>query len=67
MSNGAIAGKISGAGGGGFMMLLVPPERRLGLISSLNAAGGSAGPVHFTTRGVEGWTVAGDQAGSLGR
>ena len=60
MSHGAIAGKISGAGGGGFMMLLVPPERRLGLISSLNAAGGSAGPVHFTTRGVEGWTVVGD-------
>ncbi len=60
MANAAIAGKISGAGGGGFMMLLVPPERRLTLIAALNAAGGTAGMVHFTTRGAEGWTTQGD-------
>ncbi|MBC7634413.1 MAG: dehydrogenase [Acetobacteraceae bacterium] len=59
MENGAMAGKISGAGGGGFMMLIVPPEERLTLIAALNAAGGTAGPVHFTMRGVEGWTVQG--------
>ena len=59
MENGALAGKISGAGGGGFMMLIVPPEERLTLIAALNAAGGTAGPVHFTMRGAEGWNVQG--------
>jgi D-glycero-alpha-D-manno-heptose-7-phosphate kinase len=37
-ANGALAGKVSGAGGGGFLMF-VPPEDRLGLITALNAAG----------------------------
>jgi len=51
-ANGAIAGKISGAGGGGCLMFIVPPEERLGVIGALNAAGGTAGPVKLTDAGV---------------
>jgi D-glycero-alpha-D-manno-heptose-7-phosphate kinase len=57
MASGARAGKVSGAGGGGFMMFFVPPERRTPFIRAMNAAGGSAGPVHFTTVGIESWSV----------
>jgi D-glycero-alpha-D-manno-heptose-7-phosphate kinase len=56
-TNGALAGKVSGAGGGGFVMFIVHPEDRLGLIDALNAAGGSAGPVKFAERGCETWQV----------
>jgi D-glycero-alpha-D-manno-heptose-7-phosphate kinase len=56
-ANGALAGKVSGAGGGGFLMFIVDPEDRLGLIEALNAAGGVAGPVKFSERGCETWQV----------
>lgn len=55
--NGAIAGKVSGAGGGGFMMFMTPPEERLRLVSALNAVGGQASPVKFTDFGCETWQV----------
>ena len=54
-ANGAVAGKVSGAGGGGFVMFLVPPDARLAVIRGLNAAGADAGAVHLTTRGAESW------------
>ena len=56
-ANGALAGKVSGAGGGGFVMFIVDPEDRLDLLEALNAAGGVAGPVKFTERGCETWQV----------
>lgn len=52
---GALAGKVSGAGGGGFLMFVVRPEDRIRVISVLNANGGNASPVHFTSQGVESW------------
>ncbi len=55
--NGALAGKVSGAGGGGFVMFIVDPENRLALLDALNAAGGLAGPVKFAERGCETWQV----------
>jgi D-glycero-alpha-D-manno-heptose-7-phosphate kinase len=58
LANGALAGKISGAGGGGFLMFIVPPEDRLGLIAALNSEGGRAGPVKFSDRGCENWRTA---------
>jgi D-glycero-alpha-D-manno-heptose-7-phosphate kinase len=58
LKNGAIAGKISGAGGGGFMMLLAPPERRPLLGRKLTERGLTVLPVQFTHRGVEAWTAA---------
>ncbi len=56
-ANGAIGGKVSGAGGGGFMMFLVPPHRRIGVVRALNGAGGSASGVHLTGQGAESWVV----------
>ena len=56
-ANGALAGKVSGAGGGGFIMFIVNPEDRLELLNALNEAGGSAWPVKFTERGCETWQV----------
>ncbi len=56
-ANGALAGKVSGAGGGGFVMFIVDPENRLALLDALNAAGGVAGPVKFAERGCETWQV----------
>jgi D-glycero-alpha-D-manno-heptose-7-phosphate kinase len=53
--NGAIAGKVSGAGGGGFMMFVVPPEYRLDVVQALNGAGAMAGPVKFSDMGCESW------------
>jgi D-glycero-alpha-D-manno-heptose-7-phosphate kinase len=56
-ANGAIGGKVSGAGGGGFMMFIIPPHRRVGVVRALNAAGGNASGVHLTGRGAESWTI----------
>jgi D-glycero-alpha-D-manno-heptose-7-phosphate kinase len=58
---GAKAGKISGAGGGGFIMFLVEPEDRTKVVGDLNSAGGVAGPVHLTSRGVETWEQPGSE------
>ena len=55
MAAGATGGKVSGAGGGGFMMFMVPPGRRVAVIHALQAAGGTAGGVHFTSDGAESW------------
>ena len=35
MANGALGGKLCGAGGGGFLLTLVPPERRAGVQAAL--------------------------------
>lgn len=55
MANGALSGKVSGAGGGGFMFFLVPPENRFQLITALNEAGAQASPTKFTQEGCETW------------
>ncbi len=57
MANGALAGKISGAGGGGFLMFITSPEDRLGLLEALSAKGVSAAPVKFTDCGCETWRI----------
>jgi D-glycero-alpha-D-manno-heptose-7-phosphate kinase len=60
MQNGAVAGKISGAGGGGFLMFMTNPERRYKLIHALNqsAAGVLASSVHFAEGGSEAWATS---------
>lgn len=55
MRQGALGGKVSGAGGGGFLFFLVHPEHRYSLVSALNGAGAVATPVKFTERGCETW------------
>lgn len=56
-NNGAVAGKISGAGGGGFLMLMTNPEQRYRLVAALNENGAHASSVHFTEGGAEAWTT----------
>lgn len=56
LQNGAMAGKVSGAGGGGFMMFVSTPERRPGFVNALRCKGVQADPVHFTQNGCETWT-----------
>ncbi|WP_408873894.1 hypothetical protein [Gluconobacter roseus] len=55
MKDGAIGGKVSGAGGGGFMMFIVPPDRRVQVIRSLNTSGAQASGVHLVAEGAETW------------
>lgn len=55
MRNGAIAGKVSGAGGGGFIFFIVRPENRFRLLKALAREGAMSTPVKFTSRGCEAW------------
>lgn len=57
LENGALGGKVSGAGGGGFMFFLVQPDKRYKLIDVLRREGAFADPVNFTDIGVETWQV----------
>jgi D-glycero-alpha-D-manno-heptose-7-phosphate kinase len=54
-SNGAKAGKVSGAGGGGFMMFLVEPDLRPHLLRALRDAGGAPEIISFSNEGAEAW------------
>jgi D-glycero-alpha-D-manno-heptose-7-phosphate kinase len=56
LANGALAGKVSGAGGGGFLFFFVHPENRHRLITALSRAEARAGPVKFTEQGCETWS-----------
>jgi len=56
--NGAVAGKISGAGGGGFLMLMTDPEQRYRLITALSENGSQASSVQFTEGGAEAWATS---------
>tara|TARA_Y100001968_G_scaffold163546_1_gene149609 strand:+ start:6658 stop:7707 length:1050 start_codon:yes stop_codon:yes gene_type:complete len=55
LSNGAEAGKISGAGGGGFLIFFVPIEKRKNLIKSFSKYKGEFSNCVFTTKGCEAW------------
>ena len=57
MANGALGGKVSGAGGGGFMMFIVPPARRVAVIRALKAEGADASGVDLVREGAEVWTM----------
>ena len=56
--NGAISGKVSGAGGGGFMFFFVKPENKFYLTKQLNKLNGQVINFNFTKKGVENWTSA---------
>jgi D-glycero-alpha-D-manno-heptose-7-phosphate kinase len=57
ISNGAYAGKVSGAGGGGFMFFLVDPALRPKVVRALAAEGGDVMTCHFTQSGASSWRV----------
>lgn len=55
--DGALAGKVSGAGGGGFMMFFVPPEKRMDVVRALSRFEGQVSNCHFTKYGSQAWRV----------
>ncbi len=55
INNGALAGKISGAGGGGFFMFFVDPQNRSSLINALNRIEGKVQTFEFVENGALGW------------
>jgi len=55
IKNGALAGKISGAGGGGFFMFFVDPQNRSNLINALNTIDGKVQTFEFVKNGTIGW------------
>jgi D-glycero-alpha-D-manno-heptose-7-phosphate kinase len=57
LENGAIGGKISGAGGGGYIMFMTGSTNRIKLINTLNKLGGKVVNAHFTEKGVQTWTA----------
>ena len=57
IKEGALAGKVSGAGGGGFMWFIVDPEKKINVIDKLNEFGGFVSNCKFTEKGCESWTL----------
>lgn len=55
--NGAIGGKISGAGGGGFMMFLCQPNKEHNLVNKLESVGVRTEHVSFDFDGIQTWEV----------
>ena len=55
--NGAIGGKLLGAGGGGYFLFYVPPFRKNELIDSLEAAKLRVQPFRFESEGLRAWSV----------
>lgn len=58
LQEGALAGKVSGAGGGGFMWFFVPTEKRMEVIRTLTGFGGQVSNCHFTKHGTQAWRIA---------
>ena len=57
LNNGAISGKVSGAGGGGFMFFMVEPTKKLQLIRALNEQQGEVINFEFVKDGTKGWKI----------
>jgi D-glycero-alpha-D-manno-heptose-7-phosphate kinase len=56
-ANGAIGGKLLGAGGGGFFLFYASPYRKHQLITHLEALGLKICPFRFESQGLQAWTV----------
>lgn len=57
MKNGALGGKISGAGGGGFMMFFCEPDKEHNLSKKLEEIGVRTGHVSFDFDGLQTWEI----------
>ena len=57
IKNGALGGKISGAGGGGFMIFYCPGTTRYNVDDALKGFGGNVQPYSFTEKGILTWTL----------
>jgi D-glycero-alpha-D-manno-heptose-7-phosphate kinase len=56
-ANGALGGKLLGAGGGGFFLFYVPPFKKHELIRHLEASKLQVRPFRFEQDGLRAWTV----------
>ena len=56
-ANGAVAGKLLGAGGGGFFLFYVPAYQKHRLISHLQGLGLGVRPFRFESNGLQAWTA----------
>lgn len=59
-ANGAIGGKLLGAGGGGFFLFYVEPPKRFGVVSALHSAGYETRSIQLDRDGLQAWKVKGD-------
>lgn len=57
LNNGAIGGKISGAGGGGFMFFYCPGVTKVKVARAIEQLGGKVQPFKFTQQGLTTWTI----------
>ena len=57
MENGAIGGKLLGAGGGGFFLFYSQPIQRHKLSSYLESQGLKNVPFHFEKNGLKSWST----------
>ncbi len=57
IENGALGGKILGAGGGGFFLFYVPPFRKHQFITNLRDKGLKISPFRFDSEGLSAWSV----------
>jgi D-glycero-alpha-D-manno-heptose-7-phosphate kinase len=55
---GAIGGKMTGAGGGGYFLFLTRFDRRHRVAAALEKHGGQVVPFQFEPRGLQSWSVA---------
>jgi D-glycero-alpha-D-manno-heptose-7-phosphate kinase len=56
-ANGAIGGKLLGAGGGGFFLFFVSPNKKHELIRHLRSSNLNVRPFCFESKGLNSWTV----------
>ncbi len=56
-ANGALSGKVSGAGGGGVVMLMTDPVNRKKIIDAMNKLNGYVMPFQFSDGGAHGWKI----------
>jgi D-glycero-alpha-D-manno-heptose-7-phosphate kinase len=57
IDNGALGGKLLGAGGGGFFLFYVKPDKRNGFLSAMKEKGYNRTVFNFEHNGMQSWTV----------
>ena len=57
LDNGAIGGKLLGAGGGGFFVFFVPPQSKHNLIDYLESQKLNTKPFRFESEGLVSWKI----------
>ena len=67
LENGALGGKLLGAGGGGFFIFYVPPFNRHTLIAYLKSKDLTIQPFRFESDGLKTWKSRESKNNSIGK